>query len=932
MRIVLLVLGLLFPFFVISQTLKGVVKDNLGEGIPGVEIEVSTTKIKTTSSFDGSFVLRIKKYPVVLVFTHPSYILKSDTIQNDSKTYEVVLSEKIQMFSNAKITINKLSDKRKESPVTVESMGMTAIKQTPAANFYEGLGHLKGVDLVSASLAFRVINTRGFNSTRPIRSLQLLDGVDNQAPGLSFALGNFAGAIDIDLVRADIIVGANSATYGPNAFNGVISMTTKDPFKYQGLTVQVKGGERNLLETQVRYAKVLKNKKGRESAAFKVGMMYLRAYDWVADNYSQTNGSYQSVDNPGGYDAVNRYGDENLTNQTNNFLGGTFRWDYPGLGVFHRTGYKEIDLVDYNTRNLKLNGAFHYKFKNRVRAIASYNMGYGTTVYQGDNRLSLKNILFQQYKLELNKINNWFIRAYATRGNSGQSYDAVFTSILLQERAKSNGQFLSDYLDGYVNNIFPLLTTIPGGSEVYKQIPVLLANRKVSDSLMALGSTQDLLREWHLLARAYADSKGLFYKPRLVPGTPEFNQALSEITSSKSYLENGSGFYDRTALYHLMGEKKLKVKSSEFTFGGNFRMYVPKSQGTIFSDTGGISIYNHEFGAFVQLEQKWIDDRLKLTVASRMDKNKNFDYLFSPASSLVFNSKNKKNYYRLSLTSAIRNPTLHDQYLYYNAGRAILLGNINGVKGMVEIPSLINYLNSLGADRSLLKFVDLKPIVPEKVKSIEIGYKGETLKNLFIDMSYFYSWYRDFIGFRLLSDTSGFNFGQTFQFYRIAANSTDPVTTQGFSIGLNYFINKKINVSGNYSWNRLDRKGSDDPIIPAFNTPEHKFNLGFGGNDLKINSFRKWADSSSAGVWEGFGFNINYKWNQGFLFEGSPQFTGFVPSYDMLDIQVNKRFQKYKSTVKIGASNILNNMKFQVYGGPRIGRMAYISVLYELDK
>jgi len=70
-------------------------------------------------------------------------------------------------------------------------MDAIAIKTTPAANFYEGLAHLKGVDITSASIGFKIINTRGFNSTSPVRSLQLIDGVDNQSPGLNFSLGNF---------------------------------------------------------------------------------------------------------------------------------------------------------------------------------------------------------------------------------------------------------------------------------------------------------------------------------------------------------------------------------------------------------------------------------------------------------------------------------------------------------------------------------------------------------------------------------------------------------------------------------------------------------------------------------------------------------------------------------------------------------------------
>jgi len=80
------------------------------------------------------------------------------------------------------------------------------------------------------------------------------------------------------------------------------------------------------------------------------------------------------------------------------------------------------------------------------------------------------------------------------------------------------------------------------------------------------------------------------------------------------------------------------------------------------------------------------------------------------------------------------------------------------------------------------------------------------------------------------------------------------------------------------------------------------------------------------------GFNINYKWIEGFLFEGSPQFTGFIPTYDLLDAQINFNIKKIDTILKIGASNVLNKMNFQTFGGPRIGRLAYVSLTYEFKK
>jgi outer membrane receptor protein involved in Fe transport len=268
-------------------------------------------------------------------------------------------------------------------------------------------------------------------------------------------------------------------------------------------------------------------------------------------------------------------------------------------------------------------------------------------------------------------------------------------------------------------------------------------------------------------------------------------------------------------------------------------------------------------------------------------------------------------------------------------GPAILIGNINGFDSLVTIPSLLDYRSELNRDR--LVWFNVPPVRPEKVKTIEIGYKGTLFNNLFIDASYYFSIYRDFLGFNIGS-TLDFDPGSGIlvdnQVYRISANSLDMVSTQGFSIGINYYFSKYYSLITNYSFNRLNRRGSDDPIIPAFNTPENKFNIGISGRDIiaQISLLNRISDRLPIIFLKNCGFYVNYKWQQGFLFEGSPQFTGHIPGYGMLDVQLNYRVPKIRTTFKIGASNILDNRIYQTYGGPLIGRLAYVSVLVELDK
>ena len=67
------------------------------------------------------------------------------------------------------------------------------------------------------------------------------------------------------------------------------------------------------------------------------------------------------------------------------------------------------------------------------------------------------------------------------------------------------------------------------------------------------------------------------------------------------------------------------------------------------------------------------------------------------------------------------------------------------------------------------------------------------------------------------------------------------------------------------------------------------------------------------------------------MYEGSPQFTGFIPTYDLVDLQLSKEIIDLGATVKIGATNIFNNLHYEVYGGPYIGRMTYCSILFNIN-
>ena len=924
----LLFLALLCTNTLFAQ-LSGTVVDPRGEPVIGASVvllnQSTPTNIGTVTDFDGNWSINIygKNAENAVVRIQSMGFQAQDYKTAKPSGNRITLEPDQNVLKEVSVVQQRLSAQQEKSALTVESMDALAIKESPSVSFYDHLGTLKGVDLTSASIGFKIINTRGFNSTSPVRSLQLIDGVDNQSPGLNFSLGNFLGAPDLDIVTVDVIAGASTAFYGPSAFNGVISMQTKDPFQFTGLSASLKAGERNLTEFSMRWAA-----KVNEKFAYKINVFVLKADDWEANNMDPTDISRDDATNPGGYDAVNRYGDEDWWDD-----GGDSK-TFPGLGRFYRPGIEEKHLVDYDTENIKLTTALHYKIKEDLTAIYAVNFGSGTTVYQGDNRYSLKDILFLQNRVELQKKDKWFWRAYSTHEDAGNSYDAYFTALRMQDSVVSNQSYNLYYTGLW--NIFnkPKVRAMPGAPA--NSLP-MSQYQSIMDSLIA--SNPDFFNQLHednrnnVSIATASDALGAVtieelesFANQLIPGTSEFNNLKNHITSTL-FTEGGSRFYDKSALYHTQGERTFTYDNGAvFRIGGNFRLYTPKSAGTIFSDTAGTVITNREAGLYGGWEQSFMDERLKLSATGRVDKNQNFRALVSPAVSSVYKATENQTF-RLSFSSAIRNPTLADQYLNYNVGRAVLLGNLDGFDSLVTIDNIADYLGKPANERLSHDFgyFDVDAIRPEKVKTAEVGYRATLGTRVFVDANYYYSLYDDFIGYIIGAEieegTTAIDRLKSLQVYRVAANATEQVTTQGFSIGMNTFVGNYQTLTGNYSWNKLTSAVSD-PIVPAFNTPEHKFNLGWNIRNYPWNQ----DDSKLIGA------GVNYKWVQGFVFEGSPQFTGSIPSYGLCDAQVSLTRIKDNSnkkrtiTYKIGASNVLNNKVYQVFGGPLVGRLAYLSI------
>ena len=303
-----------------QNTISGKVTESESNvSLPGVNIVILGKTGGTITDENGNFTLSTNtELPFTLEFSFIGYKKKQVQVTTIGQNINVSLEAQSFFADEIVISASRVEEKLLESPVSIEKISPEMIKNTAAPDFYERLDMIRGVTVTKGSLTLSTINTRGFATASNVRFVQLQDGVDNAAPILNFPTGNIVGMSELDVHSMELVPGAASALYGPNAFNGILLMKSKNPFDYQGLSVALKGGINssdkfgNGLYNQValRYAKSFLGNK----LAFKLNFSYLNAREWEAgdnqgirNSFTNPNGSAYGSPN---FDGLNTYGDE----------------------------------------------------------------------------------------------------------------------------------------------------------------------------------------------------------------------------------------------------------------------------------------------------------------------------------------------------------------------------------------------------------------------------------------------------------------------------------------------------------------------------------------------------------------------------------------------------------------------------------------------
>jgi outer membrane receptor protein involved in Fe transport len=901
------------PNFIFAQSVTVTGKIHNGdnqESIPAASILVKGGKGGTYSDSHGNFKLTVDHAaPFTLIFSSIGFETKEVVVESTGSSIEVELKPTSVMGTEIVVSATRSQIRSLESPVSIERMGIAAIREVPGPSFYDAIANLKGVDVVTSSILFKTMGTRGFNGSGNLRMNQLVDGMDNQAPGLNFAVANIVGLNELDADNVELLPGASSALYGSGGMTGTILMTSKDPYKYQGFSAQFKQGVNHISDPNMKAAPyediMARYAQAFGKFAFHISADYIQAKDWSATNYGNFS-PLQGQPIPGdrslpNYNGINTYGDESeyfsVKTLLSQFAAGTtdpvqkaqleaLAGATPTNSYVTRTGYAENSLTNYKAYNFKASAGLYYKLTDNTTASLTGNFGSTNTIYTGTDRYNLQNVNIGQYKAEVAG-KNFYVRAYTTQEDAGNSWDMVATSTLLNEAYSPTGGntgWAAQYTGAYATAFGTALAGGATPSQAY--IPASTA------------------------ARAFAD------RNRYQPGTAAFNEALDSL--KKLAIPYGGKFNDKTNLY--VGDAMYNFsdfKWASITVGAATKEYVLNSHGTIFADTAG-RIDVNETGGFAQIQKGFLNNALNITLAGRYDKSTNFKGKFTPRVTAVYEVA-KDNFIRASYQTAYRFPSMQNQYINLQTGSARLIGGLQqfityyGLNdGNTYDTAALGNAARTGTEPVPYQYKEFKP---ESVASWELGYKGIIGNRLFIDAYGFYAQYTNFIGLTVLVKDPFATNPPTIlptNTYALYTNSSNKVNTVGWGLSLQYSLPEGFIAGGNVAYN--DLSNADANVLTQFNTPKIKYNISIANYTIK----------------KVFGFNLTYRWQDSYAYESS-FISGTTPAFGVLDAQISMKLPKLNnSMIKIGASNLTNKYYTDAIGNSQVGGLYYVSIGYNV--
>ena len=755
--------------------------------IQAAAIFIKGTSYGTFTNDKGVFKFAIANrdsvvFPFKVEITASGYYQKELTIYKAGEVLSIALKPKDDIGQEVVVTASRTRERLLESGVSIEQLSAADIKAIATPNYYQALANLTGVDLTTSSLNFLTLSTRGFNGS-PYRFNQFIDGMDNQAPGLNFSAGNILGITQLDIDNLELLQGVSSALYGTGGTNGTLRITSKDPFKYQGLSFQIKEGINNVGQSnlsnfvnnsqtpsrlddwEVRYGL-----KVNRYFAFKVAVEYNDGRDWRAQNYSDLNrGLLFSTLKPGGtrqndpnYDGLNVYGDEASIN-LNTFaqrvrfqIASNPQSSYPVQlldGYLQGNGPKDYNSIVSFVRNLPtispsqaniLIGTLPFllptsqspnnPFRNLYGNANASRTGYNEVDIANYNNNSLKingGLYFHlTSRIEL------ALEGFYGRGNSVltvtdryvlKNFQAGQYKIDLKGK---KWHFLAYTTQENSGDTYTATATALGINNIWKDNTTWFSQYVSRYFYGAIGQYTGGTSINNTTALDQFARNGIYNGQTVtIPGLPAAD-AGRLLPGTQAYY-NAYNSVINTPL--SKGGSRFYDRSALYsaegqynvlpglTVGASWRIYVLNSQGTVFSDTAG-RILSNEYGVFTQFERKFFNEKLKVSLAVRYDTKDRFTGRVTPRISFVYNPQGE-HFIRFSVQTGYRFPSNQDQFLNLPITNGFLIGALPGTNSYYQFDKYPAYtaqsINNFRNNYAVTGQIDTSLLVPTQLASVQ---------------------------------------------------------------------------------------------------------------------------------------------------------------------------------------------------------------------
>ena len=348
-------------------TINGIVQDESGIPLPGVNVIVKNTSNGDATDFDGNFVIKNVNIGDVLSFSFLGYAKKNITIINDSKLIVTLKEDSAQL--DEIVVIGYGTQKKSVVTGAISGVKQSELEDLPITRVEQTLqGRVSGITIAANSGqpgSSSTVRVRGITTLGNNEPLWVVDGVVIDSGGIGFL--NQSDIASVEVLKD----AASQAIYGARAAAGVILITTKKgklgklSVNYNGYTGMSSAARKLDLLNATQYATLLNEKSvnGGGSIVFPSPQSLGNGTDWqeVIFNNSALRKSHELSLN-GGND-VSKY--------------------YVSLGLLDHEGIVMSDISSYIRKNIRINSTHKISDKITFGQTLAYsnekNIGIGNT-------------------------------------------------------------------------------------------------------------------------------------------------------------------------------------------------------------------------------------------------------------------------------------------------------------------------------------------------------------------------------------------------------------------------------------------------------------------------------------------------------------------------------------------------------------------------